>query len=101
MENPRLIIALIAVTDAQKINGMVIQCPRPDREYKKFKLQLRSVVAGQTILSKNGGEGEIRTHEPRKGPPVFKTGAFNRSATSPLNNSAHMAMCGRAIVHVS
>jgi hypothetical protein len=31
----------------------------------------------------NGGEGEIRTHEPRKGPPVFKTGAFNRSATSP------------------
>ena len=35
-----------------------------------------------------GGEGEIRTHEPRKGPPVFKTGAFNRSATSP-------AGCGR------
>jgi hypothetical protein len=32
---------------------------------------------------KSGGEGEIRTHEPRKGPPVFKTGAFNRSATSP------------------
>ena len=32
-----------------------------------------------------GGEGEIRTHEPRKGPPVFKTGAFNRSATSPYN----------------
>ena len=31
-----------------------------------------------------GGEGEIRTHEPRKGPPVFKTGAFNRSATSPI-----------------
>jgi hypothetical protein len=31
-----------------------------------------------------GGEGEIRTHEPRKEPPVFKTGAFNRSATSPF-----------------
>jgi hypothetical protein len=31
----------------------------------------------------SGGEGEIRTHEPRKGPPVFKTGAFNHSATSP------------------
>ncbi len=30
-----------------------------------------------------GGEGEIRTHEPRKEPPVFKTGAINRSATSP------------------
>jgi hypothetical protein len=30
-----------------------------------------------------GGEGEIRTHEPREGPPVFKTGAINRSATSP------------------
>src|SRR6267154_2426520 len=31
----------------------------------------------------SGGEGEIRTHEPRKGPPVFKTGAFNHCATSP------------------
>jgi hypothetical protein len=31
-----------------------------------------------------GGEGEIRTHETCEGPPVFKTGAFNRSATSPV-----------------
>ena len=31
----------------------------------------------------NGGEGEIRTHGARKGTPVFKTGALNRSATSP------------------
>ena len=31
----------------------------------------------------NGGEGEIRTHETREGLPVFKSGAFNRSATSP------------------
>jgi hypothetical protein len=31
----------------------------------------------------SGGEGEIRTHETREGLPVFKTGAFNRSATSP------------------
>jgi hypothetical protein len=32
---------------------------------------------------KPGGEGEIRTREGREAPPVFKTGAFNRSATSP------------------
>jgi hypothetical protein len=32
-----------------------------------------------------GGEGGIRTHGPRKGTPVFKTGAFNRSATSPAS----------------
>src|SRR5690242_19331099 len=31
----------------------------------------------------DGGEGGIRTHGPREGTPVFKTGAFNRSATSP------------------
>jgi hypothetical protein len=30
-----------------------------------------------------GGEGEIRTHETLSGSPVFKTGAFNHSATSP------------------
>src|SRR5882757_453913 len=40
------------------------------------------------ILIFIGGEGEIRTHEPRKGPPVFKTGAFNRSATSPAGCGA-------------
>jgi hypothetical protein len=31
-----------------------------------------------------GGEGGIRTHEGLSPLPVFKTGAFNRSATSPL-----------------
>src|SRR5882762_5252191 len=30
-----------------------------------------------------GGEGGIRTHEALANPPVFKTGAINRSATSP------------------
>jgi hypothetical protein len=29
------------------------------------------------------GESGIRTHEPREGPSVFKTDAFNRSAISP------------------
>jgi hypothetical protein len=32
--------------------------------------------------AKNGG-GEIRTHGTLAGPPVFKTGAFGRSATPP------------------
>ena len=32
---------------------------------------------------KNGGEGGIRTLEAREGLSVFKTGAFNHSATSP------------------
>jgi hypothetical protein len=31
-----------------------------------------------------GGEGEIRTPEALASLPVFKTGAFNRSATSPF-----------------
>ena len=30
-----------------------------------------------------GGQGGIRTHEGLAPLPVFKTGAFNRSATSP------------------
>ena len=32
----------------------------------------------------NGGETEIRTHERVAPLPVFKTGAFNRSATPPF-----------------
>lgn len=35
-----------------------------------------------------GGSGEIRTHERVSPSPVFKTGAFNRSATLP-KESAH------------
>ena|GEM_PF-6236859 len=31
------------------------------------------------------GEGGIRTHGTLAGTPVFKTGAFNHSATSPFN----------------
>ena len=34
-------------------------------------------------MVKTGGGGGIRTHERRKSLPVFKTGAFNRSATPP------------------
>ena len=38
----------------------------------------------ESVRNSLGGEGEIRTHDPREGTPVFKTGAFNRSATSPF-----------------
>lgn len=34
--------------------------------------------------AKNGGGGEIRTHGGLASSPVFKTGAFNRSATPPF-----------------
>ena len=35
-------------------------------------------------LEGKGGEGGIRTHGTLTGTPVFKTGAINRSTTSPL-----------------
>ena len=40
----------------------------------------------------DGGEGEIRTHGPRKESPVFKTGALNHSATSPTQVFRHFAL---------
>ena len=33
----------------------------------------------------SGGSGEIRTHEQFNPSPVFKTGAFNHSATLPAD----------------
>ena len=36
-----------------------------------------------------GGQGGIRTHEGLAPLPVFKTGAFNRSATCPLEPLAN------------
>ena len=42
-------------------------------------------LIGVQYLDKiNGGESEIRTHERVAPLPVFKTGAFNRSAISPF-----------------
>ena len=38
---------------------------------------------------KYGGQGGIRTHEGLAPLPVFKTGAFNRSATCPLEPLAN------------
>ena len=43
----------------------------------------------------SGGESEIRTHERVAPLPVFKTGAFNRSATSPYVNTYIIKGCER------
>ena len=40
------------------------------------------------IENLNGGWGEIRTHGGRKPSTVFKTVAFNRSATYPLKTKS-------------
>ena len=51
------------------------------------------ILSGRQVYSREGrcgtgvraanGQGGIRTHETREGLPVFKTGAFNHSATCP------------------
>src|SRR5580704_5010428 len=46
----------------------------------------RNLRQSRTVSSRNqrsGGEGGIRTPDTLSGMPVFKTGAINRSATSP------------------
>ena len=40
----------------------------------------------------NGGEGGIRTHEGLAPLPVFKTGAFNRSATPPVDSPSYLLL---------
>ena len=41
--------------------------------------------AQEEFFTIDGGEGGIRTHGRVAPSPVFKTGAFNRSATSPFS----------------
>ena len=45
-------------------------------------------LVGEQLLDNllYGGESEIRTHERVAPLPVFKTGAFNRSAISPFKS---------------
>ena len=53
---------------------------------------------------KIGGEGEIRTHEAREGLAVFKTAAFNHSATSPslrMQRSANIRSALRIFNQIS
>ena len=45
---------------------------------------LPNYLKNLSMLVINGGETEIRTQERVAPLPVFKTGAFNRSAISPL-----------------
>jgi hypothetical protein len=57
----------------------------------------RPSVAPTPAASKIGGGGGIRTHEGLSSLPVFKTGAFNRSATPPgLNFEALIAFSAAA-----
>ena len=46
-------------------------------------IRTRCVPRGHVARREVGGRGGIRTHEARERLPVFKTGAFNRSATLP------------------
>ena len=48
------------------------------------------------VLKFNGGEGGIRTHERVAPLLVFKTSAFNRSATSP-NYKLHYLLLSKQI----
>ena len=49
-------------------------------EKKLIKIEFQKYLK---VLKYNGGEGGIRTHERVAPLLVFKTSAFNRSATSP------------------
>ena len=59
--------------------GAVSNATRP------LPLSLPATATGYVLPSTvcNYGQGGIRTHETLARPPVFKTGAFNRSATCP------------------
>ena len=62
-----------------------IEPPEPPRGSKH--------VANTKVQTwKSGGEGEIRTHGPVSRTPVFKTGALDRSATSPFLTPAVMSL---------
>ena len=47
------------------------------------------------VKDERSGQGGIRTHETREGPPVFKTGSFNHSDTCPAATVARCRATGR------
>ena len=75
--------------------------------YHRIGLQTACAGGGRHNRVRNpddfGGEGEIRTPETLTGLPVFKTGAFNRSATSPFSWNQRVTLilsgCGARFGH--
>ena len=53
--------------------------------YIPRNILVRMFLGMYLVLSRLCGGGEIRTHGPLSWSPVFKTGAFNHSATPPYN----------------
>ena len=89
-------VGLIALTRRQKAAGSFALGWRPDCHWQSvrrssvhFGFRLNSRLASNPFeslsphLFHSFGEGGIRTHGPRKGTSVFKTDAFDHSATSP------------------
>jgi hypothetical protein len=67
----RRLLNLICLNLVLKDASLVIACRKP----------FNSSVEGLSVS--DSGEGEIRTPATLAGRPVFETGAFSRSATSP------------------
>ena len=63
-----------------------------------FARQSTKMACHPKPKAQGGGWGGIRTHETRKRLPVFKTGAFNRSATHPGSPAPYL-MRRRLRVH--
>ena len=53
------------------------------KRYTYWYTELKKPLRALSIYT-TGGRGEIRTHGGLSSSPVFKTGAFNRSATLPM-----------------
>jgi tetratricopeptide (TPR) repeat protein len=70
--------------------------PGPGAARRRQGAPASKIAPGDFVELVIGGEGEIRTRETRESLPVFKTGAFNRSATSPLSFYSTGCDCGTA-----
>jgi hypothetical protein len=73
----------IRMSDAMVGNRICRKAVTTQRQKGGIRVSAIKPYSTRNTLFLFGGEGEIRTHEGREALPVFKTGAFNRSATSP------------------
>jgi hypothetical protein len=78
LESP-LTSEILSQEEVQDISG----CCRKGDQIKWFNANKPLKFKG--LYSNAGGSGEIRTHERLTPSPVFKTGAFNHSATLPAD----------------
>src|SRR6185312_1345087 len=76
----------------ERANGRDSRNPKWGRKWGRIFGHCQELFGVNALAKITGGQGGIRTHEPRKGSPHFECGAINHSTTCPCSKINNLGM---------